>query len=57
MSCGFAQFRVHEEQAKPVNWRKTVGFSPNSSKDKEFLAFLIIKTLDLLSKRGYILID
>jgi hypothetical protein len=25
--CGFAQFRVHEEQVKPVNWRKTVGFS------------------------------
>jgi hypothetical protein len=24
--CGFAQFRVCEEQAKPVNWRKTVGF-------------------------------
>ncbi|NLT97617.1 MAG: hypothetical protein GXW96_05595, partial [Christensenellaceae bacterium] len=27
--CGFAQFRGTRNSAKPVNWRKTAGFSPN----------------------------
>jgi hypothetical protein len=28
---GFAWYRVSEEQANPVNWRKTAGFSTSSS--------------------------